>query len=179
MSQEHLHGHAEQLIEELRRERTITEVNTLEECNSLKGAQISCPSQGFTLWCPSSSAVRANIVRHGVWHIWPACPVETIRNMLPSGDHADICAQTTRRPIIFIGHSLGGLIIKTVRRNHLPADSGNAKLIDFRLLFCQRATPKHTYQTEDTSRPPHMASCSWGHLTRVVKGLRGARWPGT
>jgi len=44
LSREHLHGHAEQLIEELRRERTITE--------------------------------------------------------------------TTRRPIIFIGHSLGGLIIK-------------------------------------------------------------------
>ena len=37
--------------------------------------------------------------------------------MYPDRGHSDICAQTTRRPIIFIGHCLGGLIIKTVGIN--------------------------------------------------------------
>lgn len=50
---------------------------------------------------------------------------KVVVNTLPSEHlcierHADVLLQNTSRPIIFVGHSLGGFVIKAVSDNTLP-----------------------------------------------------------
>jgi hypothetical protein len=80
--------------------------------------------------------------------------------------------QTSKRPIIFVAHSLGGIVVKSV--SALPTASAARSTDRYRRSSTLMRPAEALSKSIARSSCPRMASCSWARRTRVAAALRWA-----